>query len=229
MPSSPIGRRGFLAGAAAGGAALVTLGGIEYHADAKLDVEAMGSQMRGSARRRRLLPPSVTDGLRRRPPVPAAGGGLTREYWIKAVKVPNWDIVPTHRDGMMDRPIKGKTKITAIAYQRFHPGFKKPMGQPSIPGPLIEADVGDTVVINFRNECGMPVTMHPHGIFYTVDMDGTYKGKYTDARRVRRERAHVPLHLGGASGHGRRVALPRPRPDGSDPGVQGPVRIADRP
>ena len=54
------------------------------------------------------------------------------------------------------------------------------MGRPSIPGPLIEADVGDTVVINFRNECGMPVTMHPHGIFYTVDMDGTYKGKYTD-------------------------------------------------
>ena len=43
----------------------------------------------------------------------------------------------------------------------------------------IEADVGDTVVVHFRNECGMPVTMHPHGIFYTVDMDGTYKGKYT--------------------------------------------------
>ncbi len=21
--------------------------------------------------------------------------------------------------------------------------------------------------------------MHPHGIFYTVDMDGAYKGKYT--------------------------------------------------
>ncbi len=22
--------------------------------------------------------------------------------------------------------------------------------------------------------------MHPHGIFYTADMDGSYKGKYTD-------------------------------------------------
>jgi FtsP/CotA-like multicopper oxidase with cupredoxin domain len=179
VPSSPIGRRGFLAGAAAGGAALVTLGGLEYHADAKLDVAAMGSQME--------VPPAVAGYYRRQsqtgyvagPAVPAAGGGLTREYWIKAVKVPNWDIVPSHRDGMMDRPIKGKTKITALAYQRFHPGFKKPMGPPSIPGPLIEADVGDTVVINFRNECGMPVTIHPHGIFYTVDMDGSYKGKYT--------------------------------------------------
>ena len=45
MPASPIGRRGFIAASAAGGAALVTLGGIEYHADAKLDMEAMASQM----------------------------------------------------------------------------------------------------------------------------------------------------------------------------------------
>jgi FtsP/CotA-like multicopper oxidase with cupredoxin domain len=179
VAGSPIGRRGFLAGAAAGGAALVTLGGLEYHADAKLDVEAMGSQLE--------VPPAVSDYYRRQsqtgdvagPRAHAAAGGVTREYWIKAVRVPNWDIVPSHRDGMMDRPVKGKTKITALAYQRFHPGFKKPIGRPSIPGPLIEADVGDTVVINFRNECGMPVTMHPHGIFYTVDMDGTYKGKYT--------------------------------------------------
>jgi FtsP/CotA-like multicopper oxidase with cupredoxin domain len=179
VPGSPIGRRGFLATAAAGGAALVTLGGLEYHADAKLDVEAMGRQME--------VPPAVADYYRRQSqtgyvgasPPPVAGGGATREYWIKAVKVPDWDIVPSHRDGMMDRPIKDKTKITALAYQRFTPGFKQPMSRPQIPGPLIEANVGDTVVINFRNECGMPVTMHPHGIFYTVDMDGTYKGKYT--------------------------------------------------
>src|SRR6202012_5318634 len=132
------------------------------------------------------VPPAVADYYRRQsqtgsvggPPGPAAGGGLTREYWIKAVKVPNWDIVPTHRDAMMDRPVKGKTKITALAYQRFHPGFKKPMGRPSIPGPLIEADVGDTVVVHFRNECGMPVTMPSHGIFYTVDMDGTSNVKH---------------------------------------------------
>ena len=82
----------------------------------------MGSQMQ--------VPPAVAAYYRRQSqtgyvadPVPkaAGGGNVTREYWIKAVKVPNWDIVPTHRDGMMDRPIKGKTKITAIAYQRFHP------------------------------------------------------------------------------------------------------------
>ena len=44
---------------------------------------------------------------------------------------------------------------------------------------MLEAETGDTIVVNFRNEAGTPVTMHPHGIFYTEDMDGTYKGKYT--------------------------------------------------
>ena len=119
MPSSPIGRRGFIAASAAGGAALVTLGGLEYHANAKLDVEAMASQME--------VPPAVAAYYRRQSqtgyvagPVPqATGGGTTREYWIKAVKAHDWDICPTHRDAMMDRPINGKTKITALVYQRL--------------------------------------------------------------------------------------------------------------
>src|SRR5262249_2703372 len=39
---------------------------------------------------------------------------------------------------------------------------------------------GDPVVVNFRNRCGAPLTMHPHGIFYPTHMDGAYKGHYTD-------------------------------------------------
>ena len=47
-------------------------------------------------------------------------------------------------------------------------------------GRCCEAQTGDTIVVNFRNQTGVPVTMHPHGIFYTHDMDGAYKGKYTE-------------------------------------------------
>ena len=36
------------------------------------------------------------------------------------------------------------------------------------------------MVVNFRNTLPTPVTMHPHGIFYSEEMDGAYKGKYTD-------------------------------------------------
>jgi FtsP/CotA-like multicopper oxidase with cupredoxin domain len=67
-----------------------------------------------------------------------------------------------------------------MAYQPWAPGFAKPLGPPQIPGPLLQAQTGDTIVVNFRNQTGVPVTMHPHGIFYTHDMDGAYKGKYTE-------------------------------------------------
>ena len=35
-------------------------------------------------------------------------------------------------------------------------------------------------IIHFQNKLRAPVTIHPHGILYSVDMDGAYKGKYTD-------------------------------------------------
>jgi FtsP/CotA-like multicopper oxidase with cupredoxin domain len=105
--------------------------------------------------------------------------GPVREYWI-AAEQRKWDIVPTHRDQMMAAPVKGKTTFEAYAYRLYSPNFAAPLGPATVPGPLIEAEVGDTVVVHFRNKLKAPVTMHPHGIFYANEMDGTYKGKFTD-------------------------------------------------
>src|ERR1700760_428303 len=107
--------------------------------------------------------------------------GPAREYWIQAEPV-EWDIVPTGRDQMMNMPIKGKTKFTAWAYRAYTPHFKKPLGPAKVPGPLLEVSVGATMVVHFRNKLKSPVTMHPHGIFYSNDMDGGYKGKFTQTR-----------------------------------------------
>jgi FtsP/CotA-like multicopper oxidase with cupredoxin domain len=41
-----------------------------------------------------------------------------------------------------------------------------------VPGPLIEANVGDTVVAHFRNDLDEPLTVHWHGIRIESDMDG---------------------------------------------------------
>ena len=109
----------------------------------------------------------------------AEAGGQRREYWIRAEPV-RWNIVPTGRDEMMDKKVKGKTKFNAYAYRPYTPGFAAPLGPATIPGPLIEAEIGDTVVVNFQNKLDTPVTMHPHGIFYAQEMDGAYKGRYTD-------------------------------------------------
>ncbi|HEX7245359.1 MAG TPA: multicopper oxidase domain-containing protein [Solirubrobacterales bacterium] len=108
----------------------------------------------------------------------ASAGGQVREHWL-AAEQRRWNIVPTHRDQMMAEPVKGKTTFEAYGYRPYSPGFEAPLGPATVPGPLIEAEVGDTVVVHFRNELSAPVTIHPHGVFYSNEMDGTYKGKWT--------------------------------------------------
>jgi len=39
-------------------------------------------------------------------------------------------------------------------------------------GPLIRAEVGDTIRIVFRNNATRPYSMHPHGVFYKKDSEG---------------------------------------------------------
>jgi FtsP/CotA-like multicopper oxidase with cupredoxin domain len=109
----------------------------------------------------------------------ATASAQVREYWIAAEQRP-WNIVPTHRDQMMAEPVKGHSTFEAYAYRPYSPGFEAPLGPATVPGPLIEAEVGDTVVVHFRNRLKAPVTVHPHGIFYSNEMDGAYKGKWTD-------------------------------------------------
>lgn len=43
----------------------------------------------------------------------------------------------------------------------------------SIPGPLLDAKVGDRVIVNFKNSLPEPTTIHWHGIRLPAAMDGT--------------------------------------------------------
>ncbi len=40
-------------------------------------------------------------------------------------------------------------------------------------GPILRAEVGDTLVIHFKNEASFPTSLHPHGVFYTKANEGT--------------------------------------------------------
>lgn len=42
-----------------------------------------------------------------------------------------------------------------------------------VPGPLIQAKVGDRVIVHFRNELSEPTTVHWHGLRIPDDMDGS--------------------------------------------------------
>jgi FtsP/CotA-like multicopper oxidase with cupredoxin domain len=39
-------------------------------------------------------------------------------------------------------------------------------------GPVIRAEVGDTIEVVFRNACPFPTGMHPHGVFYDKSSEG---------------------------------------------------------
>jgi hypothetical protein len=110
-------------------------------------------------------------------------GGRRREYWIQA-RPARWNVAPTGRDEWMDHRIGGRRTFRALLYQQFTEGFAAALGKPSMPGPTLEAEVGDTIVVHFRNAdegFEQPLTMHPHGVRYTPDYDGVYLGDFTRA------------------------------------------------
>ena len=168
-------RRELFAGG--GGMLICTLAGQKVLKGEPADVDTLAGEV--------AVPPKVAAAnagettLVSAPETLARVDGAVREYWIRAEKV-RWNIVPTGRDGMMDEKVKGKTKFDAYAYRAYTPGFAEPLGPASIPGPMLECEEGETIVVNFQNKLPAQVTMHPHGIFYSAEMDGAYKGRHTD-------------------------------------------------
>jgi Multicopper oxidase len=117
--------------------------------------------------------------------------GKVRTYYIAADEMP-WDYVPGGMDGITATPFKavglfmggaspgGKpvekpvpTSYVKALYREYtdntfhtlrprsaeweHLGFM---------GPLIRAEVGDTIRVVFRNNGQHPYSMHPHGVLY---------------------------------------------------------------
>src|SRR5215210_1597321 len=171
-------RRSFF-GLSAGAALLCTIGGEELRLDdprAARRADALAAHVE--------RPPGAVpqDELAFPTPSPQPDG-VRREYWVQARRA-SWDVAPTGRDDWHDRPIAGPRRFRALAYQRMQTGFAAPAGPAQIPGPTLYADVGDTLVVHFRNALGtlrQAVTMHPHGVRYTPDYDGTYLGAHTRA------------------------------------------------
>lgn len=127
-------------------------------------------------------PKDRVDALKFGTPVPQPGG-VVREYWIQAETV-RWNIVPKRHDPWMGMKVRGNTKFKAIVYREWTTGFAAPKASGRMPGPTLEAEVGDVLRVHVRNgldDLGQAITMHPHGVRYTPDYDGAYIGDYTRA------------------------------------------------
>ena len=158
-------------------------------------------------------------------PSPAASSASTGSQ-ARSVK---WDIAPTGRDEWMRQARSPGTRtFRALVYQRYTAGFAQPSARPSMPGPTLEAEVGDMLVVHFRNadeKLNQAVTMHPHGVRYTPDYDGSYMGDYTRAGGFIAPGEEFTYTLGVHAGLGRRLALPRPR---AEPHAQHDARAVRR-
>jgi len=125
-----------------------------------------------------------------------AANSQTRQYYIAADEV-EWDYAPTNTNqisgvpfGMPDDPFDPATfvqsgrdrigKVYLKALYREYTDSTFTTLKPVPPawqhlgalGPVIRAQVGDTVVVHFKNNTRFPVSLHPHGVFYLKNSEG---------------------------------------------------------
>jgi FtsP/CotA-like multicopper oxidase with cupredoxin domain len=117
--------------------------------------------------------------------------GQTRTYYIAADEV-IWDYAPGGVNQITGKPFGdaesfwvatgprqvGKVVKKAL-YREYTDGtFTQLKPRPNewehlgFLGPLLRAEVGDTIRITFKNNLEFPVSMHPHGVLYLKDSEG---------------------------------------------------------
>jgi manganese oxidase len=127
------------------------------------------------------------------------GSGQTRVYYVAADKV-RWDYAPQGRDLVTGQQFDDQAKVFVKAgpgrigrvyvkaqYRAYtDASFTTPTPiseqwrHLGILGPVIHAEVGDTVKVVFKNHLDRPASVHAHGVLYAKDAEGA---PYQDGTR----------------------------------------------
>jgi manganese oxidase len=136
---------------------------------------------------------------------PFQSDGKTRTYYISADKVV-WDYAPQGMNEITGKPFddvadtyvkSGPGRIGSKYVKCLYRGYtdgsfthlqRRPADEAylGLLGPVIRAEVGDTIKVVFRNTCPFAASMHPHGVFYEKNSegapynDGTHGAKKAD-------------------------------------------------
>ena len=117
--------------------------------------------------------------------------GVTRTYFIAADEVV-WDYAPLGFNNITGQPFDdvanvyvqngpdriGSRYVKALYREYTNNSFQTLKPRPpqwqhlGFLGPVIRAAVGDTIVVNFKNNTTRPVGIHPHGVFYNKNAEG---------------------------------------------------------
>ena len=158
----------------------------------------------GSRRHSRLLIcvcllPSLVTVLLASDVTNTASPGKVRTYYIAAEEI-EWNYTPDGRDMMMARAFDPYARVfTAPAADRIGNVYRKAvfheytdatfrtlkprppeLAHMGLLGPVIRAEVGDTIKVVFRNNASFPFSLHPHGVAYTRDSEGAMYGDGMD-------------------------------------------------
>jgi hypothetical protein len=122
---------------------------------------------------------------------PFRSDGVTRTYYISA-DVVVWDYAPSERNAITGAPFDevantyvksgpgriGSKYLKCIYRGYTNRGFRHLVRRSprdrylGFLGPVIRAQVGDTIRIVFRNTCPFPASVHTHGMLYGKDSEG---------------------------------------------------------
>ncbi|MFL5929167.1 MAG: multicopper oxidase domain-containing protein [Gaiellaceae bacterium] len=123
--------------------------------------------------------------------VATAAGGATRTYYVAADEV-LWDYAPSGMNKITGQPFgetenvfmqNGPDRIGRVYRKAVYREYTdatftrlKPRGPNDehlgILGPVIRAEVGDTIKFVFKNNTRFPTSVHPHGVFYDKASEG---------------------------------------------------------
>ena len=139
-----------------------------------------------------LVGGAMSEGLwaQRRPHQPQLSG-VIRTYYIAADEV-DWNYAPADHDHMTGKPYDERARYyTEKGPGRIGPIYRKAMYREytdasftalkprpaawehlGIVGPVIRAEVGDTIKVVFKNNARFPFSMHPHGVKYDEASNG---------------------------------------------------------
>jgi hephaestin len=121
----------------------------------------------------------------------AAGSGTVRRYFIAADTV-RWNYAPSGENLITGLPFGaddgvytvngpnriGSTYLKSLYREYTDASFTQLKPRPpewehlGDLGPVIHAEVGDTIEVVFRNNTPFPASMHPHGVFYDKNSEG---------------------------------------------------------
>jgi FtsP/CotA-like multicopper oxidase with cupredoxin domain len=121
----------------------------------------------------------------------AQAGGKIRTYYIAADEI-DWEYASTRIDQITgekyhfenDPASKGTLDPNSTSYRKalFREYTDASFSQlkPRDPdwvhlgilGPLLRAEVGDTIKVVFKNNASRPYSIHPHGVFYAKNSEG---------------------------------------------------------